>query len=168
MDPSTAATQQVCAAWVQAIGAIAGIAVTVFIFWRQSRAMRHQMNSGRLALLDGILAIFQDVEIALHELILQWDSAQNPQPRHFGSSKARFLQALTALDQLPLHEVQPYESMTAFLSAKRVLRDCVGRLTRPVGAIEVNGERINDFREWAAEFAIHRAVISDQARRLRT
>ncbi|KAA0997508.1 hypothetical protein FVF58_48885 [Paraburkholderia panacisoli] len=96
MDASTTAVQQAYAAWIQAIGSITGIGVTVYIFWRQSAFLRREANQQKISLLESVLGILQDVELSLEEAAQFWETARNPRTPLLATKRIRLGQALAA------------------------------------------------------------------------
>jgi hypothetical protein len=152
--------------WAQTVGALVAIIVTICIFMYQNRQFRRQRNADKVAFLEGVLGILEDVERNLKSASEKWGVADRPQQVNFQDEKDRLMQALSALNEIPMHLIKPYAALSAFLACKKLIVEALAKLaSRQV--IEHENRRVNHAEEFRQQFAVEHEIIKKSAIQLR-
>jgi hypothetical protein len=151
--------------WAQTVGALVAIIVTICIFMYQNRQFRRQRNADKVTLLNGVLGILEDAERALNSVSSRWEASRNPVSENFMSERERLLQALSALNEIPMHLIQPYAALAAFLACKKLINEAVAKISSRT-IIEMENRRVNHAQEFSEQFATQRAIVKASAHQL--
>lgn len=168
MDSATAATQQVIAAWVQAVGALLAIAVAIWISRRQTKQAAEDDTQRtirrRTEMLEIVLAMTADMASTIRRLPnwMDQDTLAVEDMDEFEVERAGFIRSIERLGDVPLFELGSAHVAFAIGDIERIGTEMATRL-RSVRRMQFPSDSFSytDFKGLADKIDSARKDIKD-------